>query len=108
MPDELRHLTATPEEIRQAKAAIESAVWDEIHRVVKAIRVDGELGVQPKLSIRLDRFSGGPALRIEEDEVEALTLAKLNEIVGQDLQIELQEGRIELTSPSWPPDRIPF
>lgn len=100
--------TATDDERAAAKARIQAHVWDELQRVVTAIRIDNALGVAPALVIRLDRFGGGPALRIEDDHLDGLPLAKLQELAGQDIEVAFVAGRIELSSPSWAPDRIPF
>lgn len=100
---------ATPEEREEARQRIVDLTWDEMLRVVKAIRAGEPQGFAAvDLTIKLDRFGGGPALVIAEATVDSRTIAQLQELAGQNLDLRLDEGRIELYCPSWPPDRIPF
>ena len=98
---------STTDEQRRAQDAIESAVWDELHRVVAAIRTENAIGMQPDMSITLSRY-GGPALVIQEEEITGMQLALLSDLCGQNLDVELFEGRMTIYSASWRPDRIPF
>lgn len=98
---------ATTAEMELAQQRLEGMVWDELLRVVKAIRVDNALGVNPELLITVSRY-GGPALVIDEEEVAPLTIVTLQEMIGQNLDVELYNGRLNIYSPSWAPSRIPF
>lgn len=100
---------ASERERQEAQARLRGLVWDELQRVVTAIRVENALGVQPALVIRFDRHGGdGPRLILDEEELSGLALAKLSELAGQNLELELVAGKLELSSVSWPPDRLPF
>lgn len=100
---------APPSEQMLAKERIEQLVWDELLRVVKAIRVDRTLGATLNLSIKIDGFSAnGPALVIAEEDVAALAVAELADLIGQDLDLCLEGGRLLVYSPSWRHDEIPF
>jgi hypothetical protein len=102
---------ATPDEREAAHERIQKLVWDDLRRVTVAIRTGGIrfLSRDAKLRIDLGRLaSGGPALVIDEEEINGIALAMLADVVGQNLELELYDGRLNIFSPSWEPDRIPF
>jgi hypothetical protein len=109
MTDAVTHVyEPTDQERQEAKERIEQAVWDELLRVVRAIRVDRAIGVTPELAIKDSYARNGPALVIDEEDVAPLALAQLSDLIGQNLDLRLEDGRLLISSPSWPHDDIPF
>lgn len=93
---------------QEAHGQIRALVWRDYDRFIRAIRDDRALGPVPELEIHFDRYGGGPTLRIAEEDVSGLQIAKLSEMVGQDFDVRLEGGRLEVFCPAWPPDAIPF
>lgn len=109
LAEHARSATLDPDEREQARRRIAEMALDEFKRVLIAINLDGALGnVQLPLALRLGKYGQGPELVIDEEDVGGLLLGQLQDLIGQNLDIELKDGRLTIFCPSWPPDRIPF
>lgn len=71
---------------------------------------DGSVGMSDA-AVVFGRFGGGPAVELVEPELNLEEIAWLLELLvdrAGDWGLELHEGRLQITSKTWPPDRIPF
>jgi hypothetical protein len=74
---------------------------EELHRVVVAINVDHVLGrpVAPALTLVIEPGTPNLALAIAGD-LDGLELARLQELLGQNLDLRYRNGRLEVHCPS--------
>lgn len=104
----MRTCEATAEQRQAAKDDLSEIVWWQLRRLANEIRDGNALGVNPEMSITVSRY-GGPALIIDEARLEATTVAKIQDLVEETgLLLELYNGRLNVYSPSWAPDRLPL
>lgn len=92
-----------------AQLQLRSRVMDDLRRVALAVQA-GEIGGRSfPTAIRLPRHShSGPELILQDGDLDAHELSAALDLAGKDLRVELIDGNLTYSSPTWEPDRIPF